>query len=578
MAITVLSSPQDISPGYNPMYLYASSDNTALENFRYLVTITNNSTSTTLANLKIKPRYGDGYLELNIAKILQSNLGSLADDIDINVVTEGFNNTASSGFQYSISIGEEYTYEWAFADTSFVSPFNIGFIGPTLPEFQVNDQIRVTGGAEYFPYSYVGDVGGYAAFYFTTPGAIVGTFGRVTIQQDPNYTYNVYNGTHDVLSYTNDYIQIDLPYQGITPNEPGNAIRNFHYDGLAIVTGITPSGPNYIIETNKPYGYDAGVVPGTITYYDGRLFSASALTTISNKHIFNGADSTKGWLSWDAAEYNSSGTGQSWLTNLPDNWKVSLNDDIFLNNWGNKLSGTNFKAVVKTYDADSVLIGQYEYFNPNIFNAQTEIQNVSMGPRWINDAANSSPSEITVISGPSTPIDCNVSFYTIQVISGISTEQTDLRTFYVDCSCTGRYTNYPILFMDRFGSFVPFDFSLNNKQMVDIKRDNYNKFIGDYSAGSTNGYNYSLADHSNRIYNTELEEKWTLNSNWMSESESLFFEQLITSPLVYILIDDEYRAVNVSNKKYDRKRKNNEKNIRYTLDIDFSNNNNTQIG
>lgn len=691
MAITLLSSPQDLSPGYNPMYIYASSDNVSLDNFRYIVTITNEDTSTELATLKIKPRYGDDYLELNIGKILQGDLSTLGDDLDLNGSYLAFNNTASSGFEYSVDIGEEYIAEWDFADIQFASGI-VRLVGlGTLP-FSTGDQVNVVDAAEEFVFTDNNFSNGNVAF--VSPGHTINIGDTVFVKQDPIYTYQAYEGYHEVVNTTATLIEIDLGFQGNTPIEGGSLWRNYQYDGLQTVTdtgvvvGGTYNGYNYI-DLDQAWIDSSPTHTGSAFFWDGQLKQDPALESITSKVVFNGAVSNKAYLTWDSDDYYFTGVGQLWLTDMPDNRYVTLDDDVFLNLWTEKFPAATNEMFVNTYDAADVLLNTYSFDQTN--NPYTEIQSIVMGPKGLNslhpdiilngtfqstsnwtlidatggvasisggelhytDAVGDGESlawqygalvigcdyEVTIKSknnvgvnvqvgdgsnsfailaagenGTYTTtftavdedftitmsstivgqndvilddvivqqlcpiIDCDVDHYTINVETQFSVEQTDFRTFYVDCSCVGRYTNYPILFMDRMGSFVPFNFDLNNKQDVDIKRDNYNKFIGDYQSGSANGYSYSLADHTNKVYNTELEEKWTLNTDWMSEEESLFFEQLMTSPLAFILIDGIYYSVNITNKTYERKRKINKKNIKYSIDILFSFNNNTQIG
>ena len=106
MAITLSGSPQELTAGYNPMYFYGSSTNVNQSNFRYLVSVSNQSTSTTLADLKIKPRYGDDLLEVNISKIINNDLGCFSEDIDFNTAVTGFTNAPSVGYEYRINVGE----------------------------------------------------------------------------------------------------------------------------------------------------------------------------------------------------------------------------------------------------------------------------------------------------------------------------------------------------------------------------------------------------------------------------------------------------------------------------------------
>jgi hypothetical protein len=127
--------------------------------------------------------------------------------------------------------------------------------------------------------------------------------------------------------------------------------------------------------------------------------------------------------------------------------------------------------------------------------------------------------------------------------------------------------------MDRTGSFLTYNFDLNNKQTVGIDRKDFDTFVGGYNAGSRNGYDYQLNDAGTKVFSTFLNEEWELNSDAMTEAESIFFEELMTSPVVSIKIDGEYLPIIIKGTTYERIRKNNKKMIYYKLAIKFANNN-----
>ncbi len=571
MAITLSGSPQELTAGYNPMYFYGSSTNVNQSNFRYLVSVSNQSTSTTLADLKIKPRYGDDLLEVNISKIINNDLGCFSEDIDFNTAVTGFTNAPSVGYEYRINVGEEYYAQWEFGDTIFNSGM-VRLTGTTDSGYVAGDAINVVNAAEDFEYDYIASATtGRAAFHSVGHSIVIGD--SITVEQDSQYTFAQYNGTWDVEFVYADFVILAIQYQGDTiGNESGTLVRNKPYDGLQIVVGAGAVGGNYYVDINQPWIDNSPTHTGYTEYNDGRLTQTTGLA-ISDNHVFNGAIRHADWVNWDWNDYNPSGTGQKFLTTLPDGWNVTLDNDVFLDIWGNKISLGMYKMVVRTYDAASSLIGQYEVLNPNLYTAQDEFQNVSVGPRGLNQAIFSVVSGST---GTTQMIDCDVDNYTINIITAFAVEQSDYRAFNVDCSCINKFTNYPILFKDKFGSYVPFNFSLNNKQKVNVsKRDTYKKFIGGLDSGE---YTYSLNERSNSIFNIDFTETWTLNTDWLTEAEAAFFEELITTNEASILINDVYHAVYVTDRRYERLRKINEKNIRYKLDVRFANDNTSQSG
>jgi hypothetical protein len=172
-----------------------------------------------------------------------------------------------------------------------------------------------------------------------------------------------------------------------------------------------------------------------------------------------------------------------------------------------------------------------------------------------------------------------VTINSIQVfLDDVFVTSSETRSFTVDCSCDGRYTNYPIIFKDRMGSFVTFNFDLNNRQRVDIERTRYNSFVGRGPVSDSNDncgrgrFSYSLNDTGNKVFSTLLSEQWELNADAMTEAESLYFEELISSPRAAIKIDGEYYAINIEDNTYNRVRKNNQKMIYHTINVSFANN------
>ena len=689
MAIGLTGSPQQLTPGYNPMYFYATSTNVLEDSFRYLVTITNYDTSVVLADLKVLPRYLDNQLEINISKIIDNDLGVFTDDLDLNSSDIlAFNNTISSGFRYQIDIGEEFKLLWEFADTTF-NTGSVQLVSLTASPYVVGDEIVVTDAAEYFEFSdNQFDVGSVGFLMSVNPVGVINIGDTVTIEQDPGFTYPQYNGTFEVTAVTSTVVTVNFSYQGSTPPQGGTLIRNFNYDGIAIVTdtGVVSGGPYngyYYIEYGQSWIDNSPTHVGTVEYADGRAAQFRSLYTDNDLYTFNGASGHKPWLSWDGEYYDPSVDPQGWLTNLPDNWTVSLEDDVFLNNWTRKSDTFNDELILRTYDSNSAQSGTYSFENGWPY---TQIQAIPMGPRslnmvypniiqngtfqstsywtivnnlggtasissgsmsytdsvgdgealaWQYDAlivgceylvtltstsnigvgvqiGDTSVQQTIITSGQTGTftasftsadpdfviamssgivgqndgvfddvivqqlcpiIDCDVATYTLDVYDKFGVTQSQTRNFTVDCLCAGRYTNYPILFMDRFGSMVSYDFSLNNKQTVDVDRDLYKKFVG----GSNNGtYTYDTTEHSNRIYNVDLEEKWELNTDYMTEQEAVFFEQLVSSPIAMILIDNEYQAVNITDKRYERKNRTT-KLRRYMIKIDFSNNNTINV-
>lgn len=104
MAITITSTPQILSPAYNPVEFTFTSTNSTKAGFKYLIDIySGNTTSSLLARQRV-PALLDGSGRVDISRILNNFVDV---DAPLSAITTPY-NTRLSKFDYSIRVGEEY--------------------------------------------------------------------------------------------------------------------------------------------------------------------------------------------------------------------------------------------------------------------------------------------------------------------------------------------------------------------------------------------------------------------------------------------------------------------------------------
>ena len=86
-----------------------------------------------------------------------------------------------------------------------------------------------------------------------------------------------------------------------------------------------------------------------------------------------------------------------------------------------------------------------------------------------------------------------------------------------------------LLFLNRLGSYERLYFELDSKRSVNIQRTNYNKTQIRDRWGLFN------EKHSNTILAQKATEQYVINSNWLSQNKLTFYEELLTSPEVYVV-------------------------------------------
>lgn len=697
MAITIKGLPQPLHTGYNQVYFYADSNNKNEPNFRYIFNIFNVSTSEQLAELKIRPRYGDGFMEANIQKILASDLKYMTYDFIYENTASGggaFNNTPSSGFEYSINIQEQWNVQWDFDDVIFESN-KVRLISLTQSPFSVGDEINVRNAAEYFRFIDNQFVSGALGLSFNSGSHSLVAGDEIFIIQDSGFTYPQYNGYTSVTASTPTLVTTTKGFIGSTPVEGGLAIRNYEYDGLQQVTDVGQISGGfydgyYYVDINQDWIDDSPTHPGYASFADGRITINPAGAYTNVRWVWNGALSMNQWQTYDWDNYIPTTIKQQLMTNAPQPYSVKPENTAFIQIFtGGYNLTTTTDLQIRTYDCDGNIIGTFSQPN-TLTQSQSDIVAIGVGPRQLNnysynvidngdfsstaswtisnftatasivggelDYFDSTDFGISVItqenvlvpgqyytitmdvsnnnwvsclagdevdtyslftsfdngiytlgftasgtdfvfelSSQGSPagvnidditvttqqdiIDCDqVCQYDITVMRATGT-QSETFTFDVDCDCGGRYTNYEIGFMDRLGSFMPINFELNSKSMIDIKRDMFKGFVGGLNESlSIPGYDFNTGEHSIRPFNTEIKEEWELNSDWITEDMMYYMEELFSSPICYITIDGIQYSCNIIEKQFERKLKTNSKNIRYTIKIELSLQNPIQTG
>jgi hypothetical protein len=109
-------------------------------------------------------------------------------------------------------------------------------------------------------------------------------------------------------------------------------------------------------------------------------------------------------------------------------------------------------------------------------------------------------------------------------------------------NCAGDKNNIQILFQDRAGSWSSFAFPLNVNQKVDNEKKSYRKPIGDVNL--TKGYNYDTYENERPTYQVDTLKSFTLRTDWLNDEMNLYFEELLSSPVMYINFGD-YKKENL---------------------------------
>jgi hypothetical protein len=275
------------------------------------------------------------------------------------------------------------------------------------------------------------------------------------------------------------------------------------------------SSLSYIVKFGEEYG-------ATVVQYPD-------LTVDSSRKAFNASLEKRPFINWDVTEYKLDGITKKFLTNMPDNNKVSINSHgwlYYIENVSPSTTITHFN--INGYDAN----GNFLYATEIDATASSgDIQFVPSSPASLNniDATN-----ITVGSQPI--INSNIASYNIQA-RGVGL-YSETRTFVIEESC--KYNSNTLIFQNNLGAFDSFTFYLGDMSMTDIERKDMKVNV---DTVVSNDIVYSMNEREKVTYYTKKSETIKLMSDWISEEESNWLLELMSSPEIYLQEGNELVAV-----------------------------------
>ncbi len=573
MSISIKGRPDSFSPVYNPMYFYMSSTLTAQDGFQYVIDVFSAGTSNRLAHYQLFPRPSDSYGVGDINQILTSQV-SYDFHQECNVITGATN----SYIAYDINIGEEYIQYWTFTDNQYT-----------------------TTASTYSGYtSFVG---------MTSQPFIAGDF--VYVIQDPGYFSAVYNGVFKVLSANSTTVITDLPHVISTPTNPGKMTyadrhKTTFMSGAIISNNVAFNGAIAHQSLNAYTSTTFTMTPSSGARFLTNVPSGYRVRT-ENKmyldfHYLTGGTTNNGYAAKIATRYGiytlvNTATYKS-VMQLP----IGPANVTAIEGLTGSTGAVQWLAISGTPGVFKDKCWEYTSFSNS--SGLTLVSSSSVSPWYsgytgetVNFVNAGDIAAAIILSTPTpTSIRLNIPFssftnstgyvyqktdyydVTMINITGASTSET-LR-FNVDYDVT-RYGNIELIFADRLSSFIPVNFTLQDNRSIQIDRQEYQTLLGNlrgYSSGGGQGegeivgrWGFDSTDRGRNILNTTVKKQITLISNWLTEAEAKYMQELYSSPIVYIKEYGSYWPVIVTSNSYEIKTKRNIKNIQIKITIEMAN-------
>ena len=251
-------------------------------------------------------------------------------------------------------------------------------------------------------------------------------------------------------------------------------------------------------------------INGNVSYADQRKTQVLDDELIEDQEVFNGA-------------FNN------YINTVNEN--VPFPSSQFLANNSNGLLMTS-NYVTITYPAAAFLGAQF-YYNLRVYGGVSyEVQWYDMDNNLLDNTTFNPASDgiYAVFVGPTALVTED---YYVYIYNDDGFENNDFYYFTYDNRCT--INDQQLIYLDRMGSWQTFAFQLRTYEKGQITREQYNQHI-DGQVESAEWVGVPL-QKGFRTYNTNVTKTFDLNTNWMDQYDATRFQELLTSPQVYYILN-----------------------------------------
>jgi hypothetical protein len=314
----------------------------------------------------------------------------------------------------------------------------------------------------------------------------------------------------------------------------GSVLKNYvSYDALnvsaTVIAANTNSRVNYYCEFRELYDVSGIPTLSNVLVSDPTTPSSTVYNVASNA-VFDFED----YSALAYANCNVSGFGFLNAT-LTENEEIDLDQYRVLTFLDPNRVVTNVKVTANGIGPTTI---------PVTLTSNNFLFNINAG-KFLFDTAGA-------ITTPSTIV--------VQVLAGSTVLGT--KTYQSPTSCS-QYETVRLHWLNKLGGFEAYNFNKSSKKSENINRK---QFKAPLQIG------YSKSERLKTNYNTTIEDSIQVNSDWISDELAEYFEQLMTSPVIYLERSaTDLIAVNITNTNYQTKKfMDNRQMFNISFDIEYT--------
>ena len=286
------------------------------------------------------------------------------------------------------------------------------------------------------------------------------------------------------------------------------------------------------------------ITADTLAFYNGAISYLGDLNNNYDPTVFEGSTRVRGpktFVNYAHRRYladpiSNSLYGGEFMTYAPRTLKMDYTDTYWLNII-NPVEYNIYQMVVETYDKNNTLISAYTfdngYFTPSLTGVSmcNDLISVGVGPLNLNSVAYS------FYSAPI--IDQDVSYYKVWTLwnDQISSPERSSEIFTINMSNKKFYQKFRFTWLNSLGGFDRFSFEGRNSQNKNVVNSTeYKKLYGDTSGSYIS---YGSENRSREVIYQNVENTYTVNSQFITESEAYWLNELYTSPVVFLEVSEK---------------------------------------
>ena len=174
-------------------------------------------------------------------------------------------------------------------------------------------------------------------------------------------------------------------------------------------------------------------------------------------------------------------------------------------------------------------------------------------------------------------------YYTVEPLNDSDQNFGTKYTFNVNCPTLKGYEPIRLCWLNQWGTWDYYTFNMKSTKMISTKGSTYQQLEGSWNESA---YRIDSFKGGKKAFRVNATEKISMNTDFVSEAESEWFEELINSPEVYILkgfqkdlniaslnisaLNQYVTPVRITTSSYTKKTVANDKLMQYTFEVEKS--------